>query len=117
MGPGPGYYDGDVSLKRQSSGVKIGKAKRGANDNVFTPGPGAYDTSMRSTQGAKIGTSNRGDFGRVQTPGPGAYDPIKDEKAGITIAGSRGKAKMEDVPGPGAYNPDDFGRNRPCSAK
>jgi hypothetical protein len=72
---------------------------------------------LKSAQGATIGKGNRRDFGKLETPGPGAYDPMKDDKAGITIAGNRGKTKMEDVPGPGAYNPDDYSRNRPCSAK
>jgi hypothetical protein len=64
-------------MKKQSSGIIIGKAKRGAIDNTSTPGPGAYDTNTKPAQGSKIGTSNRADLGRIQTPGPGTYDPMK----------------------------------------
>lgn len=105
MGPGPGYYDTDT-LKKHASGTKIGKAKRGFNDNFASPGPGAYDSIYKSQHGTKIGTSQRGDFGRAQTPGPGAYDTLKQSRGGITISGHRGKSRMEDIPGPGSYNPD-----------
>lgn len=59
------------------SGAKIGKAKRDYNDNMTSPGPGAYDSIYQQKHGTKIGTSGRTNFGRAQTPGPGAYDTIK----------------------------------------
>ena len=107
MGPGPGYYDADI--KKHASGTKIGKARRGLNDNGISPGPGAYDTSYRSLHGAKIGTSKRGDFSRAQTPGPGAYDMLDKGRGGITISGHKAKSRIEDVPGPGSYDIDGYG--------
>jgi hypothetical protein len=117
LGPGPGYYDSNANMKRYSSGVKIGKAKRGGIDNVTSPGPGAYDAVLKVSQGTKIGTSLREGMGRPRTPGPGDYDPMRESKVGITIGGHRGRTKVEDIPGPGKYSPENYGKGRPCSAK
>ena len=121
--PGPGQYESKNSdaLFKKLPDIKIGKASRFSNSNIFSenPGPGQYNDAdlvknvKLNKPSWKIGTSKRKPLNEyVDSPGPGAYNIRKGVGDGSPQYSMRIKNKDSEsrfvTPGPGRYNNDEL---------
>ncbi len=121
--PGPGQYQAKNydSVFKKVPDIKIGKAMRFSNSNIFSesPGPGQYNDSDMinyvkiNKPSWKIGTAKRKPLNDYNdSPGPGSYDISTKIGNGSPQYSMRIKSKDSDKrfvsPGPGRYNNDEL---------
>lgn len=118
---GPGTYNTDKLSLARAAGARFGASHRfSPPDRASSPGPGAYETSVRSLtkghqfQRAAVTTSrpsipdSSSKSGPVATPGPAAYDTVaatrstKKRMPGYSMRG-RAQETRETSPGTADY--------------
>lgn len=104
-------------MKHAAVAWSFGKSNKSFYNSVYSPGPGAYNSSQitsyrRKEPHWKLGTASRSKSYSNLVPGPGNYNlekPIGSNAPKFTMrpkTGTNFESRNKDLPGPGHYNPD-----------
>lgn len=103
--PGPGHYE-NMPLKDKKFQYSIGKSERPWTVKDSSPGPGKYETNLKSPNHAPGTRSGpRPSIHKiVETPGAGAYEAVKQGNGPAYSIKQKYNIKFSSNPGPGQYN-------------